>query len=79
MASGVGATPFSSILISILYQLKKGEKLNFKSISFYWIQREYCKTDYLNNLLEEIVVEDKEKICEVNIFITGAQQKYDCR
>jgi len=79
VAAGVGVTPFSSILISLLYQLKKGEKLNYKTISFYWIQREYAKADYLNNILEEIAEEDKEKLFEINIFITCAQQKYDLR
>jgi predicted ferric reductase len=79
VASGVGVTPFSSILISMLYQLKKGETLPYKAISFFWIQREYCKTDYLNNILEEIEIEDKNKLFDINIFITGAQQKYDCR
>jgi predicted ferric reductase len=79
VAAGVGVTPFSSILISLLYQLKKGEKLNYKTISFYWIQREYAKADYLNNILEEIAEEDKEKLFEINIFITCAQQKYDFR
>jgi len=59
--------------------LKKGEKINHKSISFYWIQREYAKADYLNNILEEIELEDKEKLFEINIFITSAQQKYDFR
>jgi len=79
VASGVGATPFSSILISLLYQLKKGEVLKHKSITFYWIQREYGKTDYLNNILQEIILEDKNKIFEINAYITGAQQKYDFR
>ena len=79
VASGVGATPFSSILISLLYQIKKGIKLNHKSVTFYWIQREYSKTDYLNNILEEIIKEDTDKIFDINIYITGAQQKYDFR
>ncbi len=79
VAAGVGVTPFSSILISLLYQLKKGENLKHKTISFYWIQRDYAKADYLNNILEEIAEEDKEKLFEINIFITCAQQKYDMR
>lgn len=79
VAAGVGVTPFSSILISLLYQLKKGEKLHHKTISFYWIQREYAKADNLNNILEEIAQEGKEKLFEINIFITCAQQKYDFR
>jgi len=79
IAAGVGVTPFSSILISLLYKLKKKEKLEHFSISFYWVQREYSKADYLNNILEEIAKEDKEKIFDINIFITCAQQKFDMR
>ena len=66
-------------IISLLYRLKKGEEIKHKSISFYWIQREYEKTDYLNNILEEIAVEDRNKLFEINIFITSAQQKFDFR
>ena len=79
VASGVGITPFSSILISLLYEMKKGEQMTHKSITLYWIQREYSKTDYVNNVLAEIIEEDKNKIFETNIFITGAQQRFDFR
>jgi predicted ferric reductase len=79
VAGGVGVTPFVSILISLLYKLKKGENLTHKSVSFYWIQREYEKTDYINNILEEIAVEDKNKLFDINIFITSAQQRFDFR
>ncbi len=72
-------TPFSSILIGLLYKLKKREVMKHKSISFYWIQREYEKTFYLKNILEEISVEDVKRLFEINIFITCAQQKYDMR
>ena len=79
IASGVGATPFSSILLTMLYQIKKGEKLKHRTVTFYWIQREYGKTDYLTNILQQINTYDREGIFEINIFITGAQQKYDLR
>jgi len=79
VSSGVGVTPFSSILMTLLYQMKKGEKLPQKSVSFFWTQREYSKTDYINNILADIVNEDKDNIFDINIFITGAQQKYDFR
>jgi len=74
IASGGGITPFSSIVTNLLYKLKKGEKIKHKTISFYWIQRDYSKTDYLNNILEKIAQEDKEKLFQINIFITCAQQ-----
>jgi respiratory burst oxidase len=79
VAQGVGVTPFSSILLSLLYEMKRGNKIQHKSISFYWIQRDYAKADYLNNILEEISKEDKNKIFDINIFVTCAQQKYDMR
>jgi predicted ferric reductase len=79
VAGGVGATPFSSILIGLLYKLKKGEPITHKSITFFWIQREYEKFDYLNNILEEIAVEDKDRLFEIDVFVTSAQQKYDFR
>jgi NAD(P)H-flavin reductase len=79
VAGGVGATPFSSILIGLLYQLKRGENLKHKSVTFYWIQREYEKTDFLSNILEQLAVENKNGIFEINIFITCGQQRYDFR
>ena len=42
--------------------------MKHKSISFYWIQREYEKTDYLKNILEEIAVEDVNRLFDINIF-----------
>ena len=59
--------------------MKKRENLKHKSITFFWIQREYSKTDYLNNILQEIIHEDRDRLFEINIYITGAQQKYDFR
>lgn len=79
VAQGVGVTPFSSILLSLLYSLKRGQPLKHKTISFFWIQRDYAKADYLNNILEEISKEDRNKVFDINIFITCAQQKYDMR
>lgn len=79
VAGGVGATPFSSILIGLLYQLKRGENLKHKSVTFYWIQREYEKTDFLSNILEQLAVENKNGIFEINIFITCGQQRFDFR
>lgn len=80
VASGVGVTPFSSIMITLLYELKKTEtKLPHKSVSFFWIQRQYNKTDYMNNIFKDIINEDKERIFDLNVYITGAQRKYDPR
>lgn len=79
VAGGVGATPFSSILIGLLYKMKRGEDLKHKSITFYWIQREYEKTDFLSNVLEQLAVENKQGTFEINIFITCGQQRYDFR
>lgn len=45
----------------------------------FWIQREYNKTDYFNNIIKDIIAEDKERIFEINVFISGAQQKNDVR
>ena len=80
IASGVGATPFSSILVTLLYMMKNKEKpLSFKSLTFYWLQRNYSKVDYLNDILGQVIAEDKNNIIEVNVFITGAQTKFDLR
>lgn len=79
IAGGVGATPFSSILIGLLYKMKRGEDLKQKSVTFYWIQREYEKTDFLSNVLEQIAVENRQGTFEINIFITCGQQRYDFR
>ena len=79
IASGVGATPFSSILMSLLHMMRKNEAIPFKSLSFYWLQRQYSKADYLNDILGDVLKHDKKKIMDLNVFITGAQPKYDLR
>ena len=79
IASGVGATPFSSILISLLHMMRKNETIPFKSLSFYWLQRQYSKVDYLNDILGEVLKYDTQKIMDLNVFITGAQPKTDLR
>jgi predicted ferric reductase len=79
IAAGIGATPFISILIGFIYKLRFNEEIKQKSISFYWIQRDYEKTEFINNLLDEINVENKNNLFEINVFITSAQQRYDFR
>ena len=84
VSSGIGATPFCSILKEILLRLKSGDKrLKFTKIDFFWINRKPQNTTWLNQVLidlrAESVNEAGEPLLDLHIYYTGAYEKYDFR
>jgi predicted ferric reductase/Ca2+-binding EF-hand superfamily protein len=79
IASGVGATPFASILFDFLHRLKYDNKMQPIQVDFYWVIRKYSACTWLINLFKEIIENDVEKKLSINLIFTGSNQKYDIR
>ena len=83
ISSGIGATPFCSILKEILGRLRKNDqRLKFKEIDFFWVNRKPQNTKWLNKVLLDLRKESQgEWGTHLNLymFYTGAYEKYDFR
>jgi len=81
IASGIGATPFASIMKDLLYRFKHEQNFSntIISVDFYWLQRKASQVTWLINILTELMIEDDEKFINFNIFYTCPNQKYDFR
>jgi len=81
VTTGVGATPFSSILRR-LNQKANEPNSTFKTVSvdFYWVNRKPASHTWLNGLLQDMQSNEKFKsILNINIFLTALHAKYDLR
>ena len=80
IASGIGATPFSSILTDLLFRIKNKEtEINYEEIDLYWMQRRASQFSWLCNVFNDLVKNETDKIFNFNIFYTNPNQKYDLR
>ena len=83
ISSGIGATPFCSILKEILGRLRRNDqRLKFKEIDFFWVNRKPQNTRWLNKVLLDLRKESQgENGSRLNLymFYTGAYEKYDFR
>jgi predicted ferric reductase len=80
IATGIGATPFSSILKDILFRMKnKDPELNYEEIDFYWMQRKASQFAWLSNIFNDLIQSDTENHLNFNTFYTNCNQKYDFR
>lgn len=80
IGAGIGVTPFASILKSILYRNQhNSSNINLKKVHFYWLNREQNAFEWFVELLSEIEAEDTNKLFDLNLYLTGAQQKSDMK
>ena len=80
IGAGIGVTPFASILKSILYRNQHhSSNINLEKVHFYWLNREQKAFEWFVELLSEIEAEDTNKIFDINLYLTGAQQKSDMK
>jgi len=80
VATGIGVTPYSSILKSLLHKIysdKSGKHPD--KIYFYWQNRGQNSFEWFVDLLAEIEEKDTEKFFDLNIFLTGTQSQKDMK
>ncbi|HBL10749.1 MAG TPA: ferric reductase [Cyanobacteria bacterium UBA11162] len=80
IGAGIGVTPFASILKSILYRNQHySYNINLEKVHFYWLNREQKAFEWFIELLSQIEAEDTNKLFDINLYLTGAQQKSDMK
>ncbi len=80
IGAGIGVTPFASILKSILYRNQHhSSNINLKKVHFYWLNREQKAFEWFVELLSQLEIEDTNKLFDLNLYLTGAQQKSDMK
>ncbi|XP_065166773.1 dual oxidase 2-like [Atheta coriaria] len=78
IASGIGVTPFASILKDIVYK-SNSEQFIGKKVYFLWVSRSQKQFEWLVDLLREIEEQDKHDVINPHIYITEFYEKYDLR
>jgi len=78
ISTGVGATPFASILRDLSLKVKEDMEIGTELVEFYWINKKPSSHVWLSDLLKELQEEKKEFI-KVKMYLTSPQQKYDIR
>jgi dual oxidase len=79
IAGGIGITPFTSILYSMINDLKFNRELNFESIHLIWVVRQFSSAKWIIHLIKRIFNEDIKNIFKINLYITNTDQKSDLR
>ncbi|MBE9200763.1 MULTISPECIES: EF-hand domain-containing protein [unclassified Nodularia (in: cyanobacteria)] len=80
IGAGIGVTPFASILKSILYRNQHhSSNINLEKVHFFWLNREQKAFEWFVQLLSQIEVEDTKNLFDINLYLTGAQQKSDMK
>ncbi|XP_068222962.1 dual oxidase-like isoform X2 [Palaemon carinicauda] len=80
IASGIGVTPFSSILKEIADKIKNSKSLlKTKKVYFLWITRSQKQFEWMTEILREVEEIDKNGIINSHTFITQFRSKYDLR
>lgn len=77
IGTGIGATPFASVLQTVLeaYRENRMEQLKLKKLHFVWICREISSFEWLTELLSELesVIAGSEFL-NIQLFMTGANE-----
>ena len=79
IGTGVGATPFASIMRDFIYK-EKLHSTQTKSFDFYWINKKPTSNTWLSSLFKELLSnEEVKKFIKIRMFFTNPQQRYDLR
>ena len=80
IGAGIGVTPFASILKSMLYRSQHGSSgMRLQKVHFYWLNREQKAFEWFVELLSRIEAQDTNNLFDINLYLTGAQQKSDMK
>ena len=73
VATGIGVTPFASILQSLLVRYTRGDSLGaVKRVDFIWVNRDYRSLQWFLLLLRNIEESSLQNILDIQLFITAA-------
>jgi len=82
-ATGVGATPFASILQELIEKHKRipnSKDFKVKFIDFYWVNRKLSSHKWMSKVFIDIQRQDPAgEFLKLHIFFTSPQSKYDIR
>jgi NADPH oxidase 5 len=80
VSTGIGVTPYSSILKSLLYRIYTNKDKNTpEKIYFYWQNRGQNSFEWFVDLLAEIEEIDVDKRFNLNIYLTGTESQKDMK
>jgi predicted ferric reductase len=80
IGSGIGVTPFASILKSILLREQSGDKtMTLQKVHFFWINRGQKSFEWFLALLADIEAHDRADLFDLHIYLTGVQEKSDMK
>jgi len=80
VGTGIGVTPYSSILKSLLHKIYTDKSKNHPDkIYFYWQNRGQHSFEWFVELLSEIEELDINKYFNLNIYLTGTQSQKDMK
>ncbi|XP_076296274.1 dual oxidase 1-like isoform X2 [Lasioglossum baleicum] len=79
IGSGVGVTPFASILKDVVYKSNHELNLECKKVYFLWITRTQEQFEWMVDIIRNIENVDTSTIISSHIFITQFYQKFDLR
>ena len=80
IGSGIGVTPFASILKSILRRKQSDDKtMRLQKVHFFWINRDQKSFEWFLELLSEIEENNTDDLFDIHIYLTGVQGKSEMK
>ncbi|KAM6501260.1 Ferric reductase NAD binding domain containing protein [Amanita muscaria] len=75
VGSGIGVTPFASILKSIWYRMNNfgtdSKRTRLSKVYFTWVIRDFGSAEWFHSLLHAIEEQDTQNRIEINIYFTA--------
>ena len=73
VATGIGVTPFASILHSLLERTIRGESLgSIQKVDFIWVNRDYRSLEWFLLLLRKLEISILKDMLDIQLYITAA-------
>ena len=78
--TGVGATPFASILRAFVSKASQAKDLTEYSVEFFWLCRNPSDHGWLSKMFADLLMQENvNKIVKIYMFFTGPHSKSDLR
>ena len=72
VATGIGVTPFASILQSLLQRVRTGQSIGqLRRLDFIWVNREYRSLQWFLLLLRDLETSVSTNLLTVQLFVTS--------